>query len=182
MTVTQIIKSIDGMLDLGITESLAEPADMENDVRCKKLLSCCNSVLYQLYGKYKLDPCHAVVQVSGGIVDIDPSAYSVKCIEDNSGNKLRFDYTSQGVAVSAPDGRYNAVFYKVPKSLTFDAEFTLPDPRFTFKLFTYGVIAEYLRRAGDYAAADSWRRQYEDTLATAVELSRAPKLRARRWL
>ena len=122
------------------------------------------------------------MEVKNGIADIDPVAYSVKCIEDNNGNKLPFDYTSQGVAVSAPDGRYNAVFYKVPKTLTFDAEFTLPDPRFTCKLFMYGVIAEYLRRLGDYTAADSWKQQYEATLTSAVELSRAPKLRARRWL
>lgn len=182
MTVTKIIQTIDEMLGLGIYQQAnSDQQTVQNDIRSIRLLDCCNSVSEQLYAEHMADPTRTVVEVVNGVAPLDPQTYRVLKIKDSNGCDVDFNYTSNGIAVEA-DGRYNVTYARLPQRMSFEDEVILPDPRFTHRLFVYGVIAEYFRRVGDYATGESWQQKFDDAITVTVELRKSARMRTRRWL
>lgn len=182
MTVTKIIQTIDEMLGLGIFQQAKyDEQAVQSDVRSVRLLDCCNSVLEQLYAEHMADPTRTVVEVVDGVAPLDPQTYRVLKIKDSNGCDVDFHYTSSGIAVET-DGRYNVTYAKLPHKMSYEDEVVLPDPRITYRLFVYGVIAEYFRRVGDYASGDNWQQKFDDAITVTVELRKNCRMRARRWL
>lgn len=182
MTVTKIIKTIDEMLNMGI---FAQAGDEQNynfdDARVARLLECCNAVLERLYGQYTLDYAHTVVDVVDGIAPLNSQVYRVLKLTNSTGEDVKFEFTLQGIAVDK-DGRYNMTYARLPQKLTMEDNVVLPDPRFTHRLFIYGVIAEYFRRIGDYTVSESWQQKFENALTVTIELRKTARIRPRRWL
>ena len=182
MTVTKTIQTIDEILNLGIFQQAKyDEQSVKSDVRSIRLLDCCNSVLEQLYAEHMADPTRTLVEVVDGVAPLDPQTYRVLKIKDSNGCDVDFHYTSSGIAVDT-DGRYNVTYARLPRKMSFDDEVILPDPRITYRLFVYGVIAEYLRRVGDYATGESWQQKFDDAITVTVELRKSARMPTRRWL
>lgn len=182
MTVTKIIQTIDEMLNLGIFQQAQyDQQVVESDLRSVRLLDCCNSVLEALYAEHMADPTRTVIEVVDGVAPLNPLTHRVLKIKDSNGCDVDFNYTSEGIAVQV-DGRYNVTYARLPGKMSFGDEVILPDPRFTHRLFAYGVIAEYFRRVGDYVTSDSWQQKFDDAITVTVELRKSAQIRPRRWL
>lgn len=178
MTVTEIISTVNNILNLGADVE----ASLSEQPVCATLLTCCNFTLEDMYRNYATCIRQTVVEaVDGFIPTNDVRLCRVFALTDSCGREARYKYTSGGLLVDV-DGKYNLTYAKLPAELDFASEVTLPSPRITERMFVYGVIAEYLRMAGDYTAAGVWRDKLDAALSVATADKTTAKMPARRWL
>lgn len=180
MNVIEVIKTADEILSLGI--NVEETADLSSDNRCVSLLSCCNFLLEELSREFASDCRTTVVQATDGFVDTRSlSLCRVISVVDSRGNTVPFKYAQGGIRVDF-DGRYNLTYAHLPNKLDFTSEVALPTPRVTFRIFVYGVVAEYLRRLGDYVTCAVWQEKFDAALSVARRKSERLTMPSRRWL
>lgn len=187
MTVSELILKIDEILNLGVASRLdvsshtVEQA-MEQDACCKTLLTCCNFVSDELYSDFALDCRSTVVEASDGF--IDTSAFKISkalSLVDSLGKSVPFKRSLNGLIVKN-DGKYNLTYARRPNPLMFADVIELPNSSITERIYTYGVIAEYLRITGDYLQSASWTAKLNQALAAMSSSKTSARLPGRRWL
>lgn len=182
MTVANVIETVEEILNGGSVMCAEENGEnVSPDEKYKSLVSCCNFVLEDLYRDYATDCRKTVVEVKNGIADVSGlNMCRVLSLADSSGNSASFTYNSQGL-LAETDGRYNLTYARLPQTLTYVSEVVLPDPRITYRIFIYGVIAEYLKRRGDYQKSAVWNDKFVTALSAAYRTC-AGVMPVRRWL
>lgn len=183
MTAVNVIETIDEILNLDIVKDVeGKTTTYDADDRCRSLLSCCNFVLEDLYREHATD-CHStVVEAINGLIDVsDYRICKVVSVVDSCGVNVPFKYCSNGLSVKC-DGRYNLTYAKLPKQVDYSCEIVLPSSVITYRMFIYGVIAEYLRRQGDYNSSAVWADKFDAALKVATSLKSNVVMPSRRWL
>lgn len=183
MTAANIIETIDEILNLGIAVDVkAGTTTFDTDERCNSLLSCCNFVLEDLYREHAAG-CHStVVEAANGLIDTsDYRICKVISVVDSCGVNVPFKYCADGLSVKR-DGRYNLTYAKLPKQVDYAGEIVLPSSVITHRIFIYGVIAEYLRRQGDYNNSAVWTDKFVSAVHVATSLKTNVVMPSRRWL
>lgn len=187
MTVSELILKIDVILGLDIEARLdvskqtAEQA-MRQNACCKSLLACCNLVMGELYEQYALDCRSTVVQAADGVIDMgNLKMCKVLSLVDSSGRSVPFKHTYGGLLVKDAC-KCNLTYSRLPDPLDFESEIKFSDPRISERIFTYGVIAEYMRIIGDYTESASWTDKLACALSAAMSARSGARLPDRRWL
>ena len=187
MTVSELILNIDDLLNLQIISrlDLAEqtiPQAMEQDACCRNLLACCNFVSDELYNGFALDCRSTVVEAKKGVADVGGLKLGkALALVDSSGSSVPFRHGSDGLYVNR-DGKYNLTYARLPDKLHFTSEIQLPNSKITDRIYTYGVIAEYLRIAGDFNQSESYSAKFVQALSQATSSKTSARLPRRRWL
>lgn len=182
MTVKEIVKLCDKMADLGVSEScFADDSDGSEDEKAQKLLCAVNSVLEQLYCDFACSLKRAKVSSQNGFIETATLRLNrVIALTDGYGNNIPYRYTENGLAV--PDGNYALVYALLPNEVGWNDEVVLPTPRVTERLFSYGVVAEYLFMNGDVSASENWETRYKNALQNANVKSSSCNLPVGRWV
>ena len=187
MTVCNVITTADNILNLNIVSQLDVSAQtlaqaMRHNADCNLLLTCCNSVMEDLFRQFAFDCRSTVVEAVNGLIDTSLlKICRAVSLTDSAGRKTPFAYCASGLKVDA-DGKYNLTYARLPDELDFDTDVTLPNCKITNRIFTYGVIAEYLRIVGDYLNSQSWLGKFNQALTVATTSKTDLRLPSRRWL
>lgn len=185
MNVVEVVETVDEILDLGIKteidDALPKAQAMAKNGKCVSLLSCCNFVSEELYRDYAVTRCNTVVEAKDGFIDTaDLKMCRALALADSLGNFAPFKYAENGLAVKR-DGKYNLAYAKLPAELGMESEIVMPAPRITYRMFVYGVIAEFLQREGDYSKSEIWRTKLNAALS-AASVNVCASMPVRRWL
>ena len=148
----------------------------------RQLLNCFNFTLEELYRDYASSIRKTVVEVKDGFADTsDFKLCKVISLVDGEGNDVKYRYTEGGLAVDG-DGKYNLSYARLPGDVGLDDDVTLPSPRITERVMSYGILREYFTINGDMATASVWEERYKDALRIVEVKTSSIKMPSRRWL
>ena len=183
MKVKELLKLCGEMANLNFPDEEEIESEVERQgSTVRQLLNCCNFTLEELYRDYASSIRKTVVEVVDGFADT--SVYKmckVISLVDGEGNDVKYRYTEGGLSVDE-DGKYNLCYARLPNDASLDDEVTLPSPRITERVLSYGILREYFTIVGDTLTATQWDERYKDALRSADVKSSSLRMPVGRWL
>ena len=183
MKLYKIAKIVNDVIGLQLSDAYFSDSDTTatSDSVVKKLITCCNFVLERLYSDYATAICKTTISVTGGVANTSALRLNrVISLVSADGQDAKFRYTENGLEVET-DGTYNLTYAKLPQELTWQSEVTLPSPRITERIYSYGVIAEYYSMLGDYANSRLWEDKFTNALKAACVKTSSQTMPVWRW-
>ena len=182
MKVRELLKLCGEMANLNFpTEEETETADEQGGC-VRQLLTCCNFTLEELYRDYASAIRKTVIEVVEGFADTSGlQLCKVISLLDGEGNDVKYRYTEGGLSVER-DGKYNLCYARLPSKVGLEDEITLPSPRITERVLSYGILREYFFLNGDRATASQWEERYKDALRIADVKNSPMRMPVGRWV
>ena len=183
MKVKELLKLCGEMANLDFPEDSRLTAELNTQGSCaRRLLTCCNNTVEELFRDYASALRKTVVEVVDGFADTGSfKLCKVISLVDGEGNDVKYRYTEGGIAVDK-DGKYNLCYAKLPSELQIDDEVTLPSPRVTERIVAYGILRDYFTVVGDTVTAAQWDERYKDALRASDVKNSAMRMPVGRWL
>ena len=183
MKVSEIINLCNEMSNLQLPPDCHNVFDSETvneNETAKRLITCCNAVLEDVYCNYCTAIATANVFAQNGFIDTSQMALArVLKLTTKRGFNVKYRYTANGLLTE--DGEYVLTYAKLPPKVGWDSEVVLPGPRITERILAYGILAEYFFGIEDLQLAEAWQTRYLNALRVARLKTSSMTLPVGKW-
>ncbi|MBQ9117926.1 MAG: hypothetical protein IJY11_01845 [Clostridia bacterium] len=158
-----------------------EEADVEGEAVVNELLRCFNLVETELAVDYLPLKTQEEVETDTGAVPyltLSKRAVQIVKVTDEWGLAIRFQLFGDYFKAQVGRLKVTYTYAPEPKGLEGETDF---QSLVSYRLFAYGMAAEYCLKAGLYEEAEVWDKKYKSAITAAYKKTPCRLVRRRVW-